>query len=116
METQQVLSTTTGELVYQLASIIISAVVAVIGAYVKNWLKTSKLNQEYNFYNDRLERILNNAVQYAELKGKELAKKGIEKRKLALKYIEMVSPDVIHKEGEKLETMLDRKVAQVFKK
>lgn len=111
--TVQTLSTSTGELVYQLASLVISAVVTIVGAYIRNWMKTSELAKKYQLDNEATERILRNAVVYAEEQGKLLAKTGIDKRHLAIKYVETVKPELIHDYGSKLEVMVDRKAAQL---
>jgi len=102
-------------IVSQLVMIIISGVFAAIAAYVKKWLSTNETVAKYGLYNDKVERVLENAVHYAEGAAKRVAVGSIEKRKLALEYISKVSPDITETETtEKLEAMLDRKVQQVI--
>ncbi len=110
----EVLDTATAEIVYQLAAIFISAITGIVGMYVKSWLKTNKYAKEYNLYNEKVERTLDNAVMYAEATAKKYAGEQISKRELSLKYLDMVDPEMVAKQGTKLELMLDRKVAQRF--
>jgi len=109
------MDTSTQELVYQAASIGITTIFSIVGIYAKRWLSTNATLAEYGLYNDKVERVLENAVSYAEEKSKALVGEEIKKKDLALKYVEMVSPDVIEKEGDKLEAMIDRKVHQVLR-
>lgn len=112
----QTLDTATAQLVYQLSAVVISTVTTVVGFYVKNWLKTNKYVKEYNLYNEATERTLGNAIAYAESAIKKETKQSISKRHLALKYLDEVSPELVAKEGTKLEKMLDRKVQQIAEK
>jgi len=105
----------TQELLYQLVALIISGLMTVLSVYLKKFLQTNKYAVEYNLYNEKTERVLENAVMYAEEKAKSYAKGQVKKRDLAVKYIDSISPDIIAKEGKKLEFMLDRKVSQLVK-
>ena len=106
-----ILSTVTGELVYQLAAVVISVVTTILGVYAKNWLRTSATAKKYELDNNYIENVLNNAVLYAEQAGKRVAAKGIEKQKLAYSYIDTIDKGLVKEQGNKLEMMLDRKVA-----
>jgi len=112
----EVMTTASSELVYQLAAIVVSTISAVVGSYLKSYLKTNKFVKEYDLYNSKVERVLDNAIMYAEAKAKKYAGEKVSKMDLAIKYIDIVSPDIIHKEGAKLELMIDRKVQQVINK
>jgi len=116
MEATTVMATATNELIYQVSAMVISTVVTVLGVYLKRLIKTNSYVKECDLYNKKVENVLNNAINYAEASAKKYASDKISKKDYALKYIEEVSPDIIHKEGVKLELMLDRKVEQVLKK
>lgn len=109
----ETLTTSTGELLYQVASVIISAGIAMAAVYIRNWVKTSEAAKKYQLDNDITERVLSNAVVYAEEQGKLLVKDGLEKRKFAIEYIEKVKPELIQEYGNGLEVMVDRKVAEL---
>ena len=104
----------TTELVIQGALMVISLVTTIIGAYAKKWLETSAFSKKYNLDNEITERLLNNAVNYAEAIAKQKAIKGIEKKKLAQEYLDKISPDTVAKYGSQLDMMLERKVVQVI--
>lgn len=105
----------TGQLVFEVASIVISLVIAIVGYYVKRFLTTNEYAKKYNLYNEKTERVLANAIAYAEAKAKDITAEQINKKKLAVSYIERISPDIIKKEGDKLELMIDRKIEQLLK-
>lgn len=104
----------TGQLVFEVASIVISLVIAIVGYYVKRFLTTNEYAKKYNLYNEKTERVLANAIAYAEAKAKDITAEQINKKKLAVSYIERISPDIIKKEGDKLELMIDRKIEQLL--
>lgn len=106
----------TGQLAFEVASIVISLVVTVLGYYVRRFLTTNEYAKKYNLYNEKTERVLANAIAYAEAKAKDVTSEQINKRKLAVSYIEQISPDIIKKEGDKLELMIDRKIEQLLQK
>lgn len=105
----------TQELIYQFMAILISGLITVVSVYLKKFLKTNEYISEYNLYNEKTERVLENAVLYAEEKAKGYAKGEISKRNFAMAYIDNIAPDVIAREGIKLEMMIDRKVGQLTK-
>jgi len=114
------METTTQELIYQAMTIVISGVLGLIGVYVKNFLTTKIDIAKYGFENDKVERIITNAVNYAEIKGKSFAKDvakdsaNSKKLDLARHYINQVDKDIITKYGNELDLMIERKVAQVL--
>jgi len=108
--------TATAELVYQVASSLISVIVPAIGYYLIKMFKQSAFASKYNLDNERVERTLENAVMYAEAAAKRYASNNISKRQLANRYIDIIDKDIMTKYGDKLELMLDRKVKQVIKK
>lgn len=108
----------TGEFIYQLVVLVMSGVLAMVGAYAKKYLTTKIEIAKYGFENERVERIIDNAVAFAEQKGREYAKTKSEKlesnKKLdyARKYIDSVDRGIIEKYGEQLNGMITRKVIQ----
>lgn len=112
----EIMDTGTGQLIFEAVAIIISLVAGVIGYYGKKFLETNEFVAKYNLNNEKTERILANAVAYAERMGKEKAKEHISKRDYAIKYIDSVSPELIKEYGDKINLMLDRKVEQVLDK
>lgn len=112
----QVMTTTTNQLVFELSSIIITGIFGVLGYYVKKFLSTNEFVKSYNLYNEKTERVLENALAYAEAKSLGITAEQISKKQMAVSYIEKISPDIIKKEGDKLELMLDRKLQQMGQK
>jgi len=108
--------TATAELVYQVASALISIIVPAIGYYLINMLKASAFATKYNLNNEATERTLENAIMYAEAASKRYAGKNIRKRKLANEYLDIIDPKLVNQYGGKLDMMLDRKVKQVLNK
>lgn len=114
------METTTQELIYQFMVILVSGILAILGAYVKQLIKTKIDVEKYGFENERVERIIDNAVNFAEQKGKEFAKvqtvkiASNEKLDFARKYINGVDKDIIEKYGTQIDDMIARKVAQKF--
>lgn len=111
--TSQVMTTTTNQLVFEISSLIITAIFGVVGFYVRKFLATNAFVKKYNLDNEKTERILANALAYAEAKAKVLTEAEVNKRHLAVSYIEKISPETIIKQGDKLELMLDRKMEQL---
>lgn len=112
----------TGELIYQLVVLVMSGVLAMIGAYAKKYLTTKIEIAKYGFENERVERIIDNAVAFAEQKGREYAKtqstklESNKKLDYARKYIDSVDRGIIEKYGEQLNGMITRKVIQTIGK
>lgn len=100
---------------YETVAVVITGIFAILGMYVRNFLQTNSKAVEYNLYNERTERILANALAYAETAAKGLAKSKLDKKGAAKEYIKKVAPDIIDKEGDKLNIMLDRKEVQINK-
>ena len=110
---QVLLDNGTQQAIYELASLIITAVVTILGIYIRNFIATNKTIAKYNFDNERTERLLTNAILYAENKAKQVVKDGINKRELSIKYLDDISPDVIKANGDKIQLMLDRKLEEL---
>ena len=110
---QVLLDNGTQQAIYELASLVITAVVTILGIYIRNFISTNKTIAKYNFDNERTERLLTNAILYAENKAKQVVKDGINKRELSIKYLDDISPDVIKANGDKIQLMLDRKLEEL---
>lgn len=110
---QVLLDNGTQQAIYELASLVITAVVTILGIYIRNFIATNKTIAKYNFDNERTERLLTNAILYAENKAKQVVKDGINKRELSIKYLDDISPDVIKANGDKIQLMLDRKLEEL---
>lgn len=109
-------------MIADIAILIITGVIGFIGNEIKAWLRNSKLNQEYSFYNDKVERVLENAIRYAENMVRVSAGKavpgydpGATKMDIAKNYIRVQASDVYEKEGN-IESLIERKVSQIFPK
>ena len=111
---------TTQELIYQFMALLASGILAILGAYLKKLLETKINIEQYGFENDRVERIIDNAINFAEQKAKEYAKTqseqiaSNEKLATAKHYIDKVDKNIIEKYGTQLDDMITRKVAQKF--
>ena len=102
-------------MLYETVVVVITGIFAILGMYLRNFLQTNSKAVEYNLYNERTERILANALAYAETAAKGLAKSKLDKKETPKGYIKKVAPDIIDKEGDKLNIMLDRKEVQINK-
>jgi hypothetical protein len=67
MEIESVLA----EVITDVTLVTASSVIGMVGIYVKKWLKSNELVNEYNLYNDKVERVLDNALAYAENKSRD---------------------------------------------
>ena len=101
--------------VYEISVIVITFGISIVGVYLRNFLQTNKKAIEYNLNNERTERILANALAWAESKALEYADSKFNKTQLAKKYVEDVAPDIIKNEGKKIDLMLERKEVQLNK-
>lgn len=116
------METGTQELIYQMITIILSIGLTALGVYAKKLIITRIDIAKYGFENDRVERIIDNAINYAEGQARIYAKReSVElssngKFEAAKKYIDKVDPTIIAKYGKQLDVMIDRKVAQVLGK
>lgn len=116
MEPTVVMDTTTNQLIFEVASLVIVAILGIVSFYIKRFLTTNEFVKKYNLYNEKTERVLANAIAYAEAKAKTVTANELNKRDYAISYIEKISPDIIAKEGDKLELMLERKIEQLSTK
>lgn len=113
-------TTATQELIFQAIAILLSGILTILGAYAKKFIQTKIDIEKYGFENDRVERIIDNAVNFAEAKGKQYAKERSKaiassvKLDMARKYINKIDSDVIEKYGGQLDDMIERKVIQKF--
>ena len=110
---QVLMETGTQQAVYELVSLVITAIVAILGIYIRNFIATNKTIAKYNFDNERTERLLANAILFAENKAKEKVAKEINKRDMSISYLDKISPDVIAANGDKIQLMLDRKLEEL---
>ena len=114
------MDTTMQELIFQTMMIIISVGLTAIGVYAKMLITTKIDVTKYGFENERVERILDNAVNYAEGRGKQYAKAKSEslasnkKLDFARQYINQVDPKIVAKYGAQLDDMIGRKVVQAI--
>jgi hypothetical protein len=112
------MDTATQELIYQLIGILITGIFGVIGFYAKKLITTNIDIAKYGFENEKVERIVENAVYYGEQKAKEFAKAqavkiaGSEKLTIAKGYINNIDKSIIEKYGTQIDDMVARKVAQ----
>ena len=75
MENTELLNPETAQAMYEIAGIVITLVISMVGMYIRNFLQTNKKAIEYNLNNDRTERILANALAWAEAKSLEYVDK-----------------------------------------
>ncbi len=114
------MDTTTQELIYQLMALFISGLLAIIGAYAKKLITTKIDIAKYGFENEKVERIIDNSINFAEQKAKQYAKEktvklaGNEKLNIAREYINKVDKSVVEKYSTQIDDMIARKVAQKF--
>ena len=114
------MDTTMQEIIYQIMALLISGVVATLGFYAKKLIVTKIDIEKYGFENEKIERILSNAVSYAEQTAKEYAKSNSRKiasstkLDIARKYINNVDKSMVTKYALQLDNMIARKVEQKF--
>lgn len=108
----QVVLNTTQTLITNLTDLLVTAILGVITYYIKEFLQTNSTIKKYNLDNEKTERLLYNAVSYAQANIKKHTDEQISKRDLAIKYLERVDPKTVSKYGDILHDMLDRKVEQ----
>ena len=115
------METATQELIFQIITIVISLGLTALGVYVKKLITTKIDVTKYGFENDRVERLLDNAINYAEARAIKHAKTqslklaGNQKLGLAREYLNKIDPTIIAKYGNKIDDMITRKVIQVIK-
>lgn len=112
------MDTTTQELIYQLIMILVTGIFGIVGFYAKRLITTKIDIAKYGFENEKVERIIDNAIYYGEQKAKEFAKAqavkiaGSEKLTIAKGYINNIDKSIIEKYGTQVDDMITRKVAQ----
>lgn len=109
---------TTQEMIYQVMAIGISSLFALIGAALHRLILNKIHIEKYGFENERVERIIGNAIDFAEQRAKELAKNGAvklagrNKLELARSYINKIDQSLIMRYAEQLDDMIARKIQQ----
>ncbi len=97
-------------LVFQILVVVIGSAIAAIKFY----------NDKYTRDDSKLNSIVNDAINYAEQLGREEAKKaskklaGSEKLAFAVKYIDMIDPNIIKKYGDNLTKIITSKVGSIL--
>ena len=97
---------------------IIGLVITAVGGLLGKYL----LNLNYVKNNEKIERTLENAINWAEATAKKYlvahSKKmvGSEKLATAKKYLDKIDPALVSKYGDKLDLMIERKINQLFVK
>lgn len=106
-------------LIYEVLAIILGVAITYLSIYAKTYLKTHTKIAGYTFDNDRVERILANAVAFVQakldIKAHEVAKELASSKNLnvAKSYIDKVDPKIITLYGDELDVMLTRKATQL---
>lgn len=107
-------------LIFQFIALVMTGVLTLIGTYAKKYIATKIELEKYGFENERVERIIDNAIAFAEQKGIEYAKaqsaklESSKKLDYARKYIDSIDRGIIEKYGEQLNGMITRKVIQTI--
>lgn len=117
MSTAASLPAATGgtELLLQLLVLVSTVVFGAIGYFGVKWLHTSAYAKKYNLDNERTERVLENALLWAESFLKTQGDNYILKHSLSVTYFNKVAPDLVKKYGDALNDMLARKAQQMIK-
>ncbi len=116
------METTVQEIIYQLLALIASGIVGYVGLEVKSYFRAKKDILGYEFDNDRFERIIDNSIDYAEgvsneyfkIQAKKMA--GNDKLDFARKYVNMIEPSKVAELGDRLDSMISRRVVQKYSK
>lgn len=110
------------DVILQVVSMVITVLGGVATYYLKQLVDTKVVQStidQYNIDNEVVERVMANAIEYAEAKAKVYAKdainKDVTKQDIAIHYIEEVKPAMAIQYEDELKTMLERKVAQIIK-
>lgn len=115
------METATQEIIYQLIGIVGTVLMALLSVAAKKLIDKFNL-EKYGLEIKDLEEVVGNAVDYAENYGKQQAKKyskkiaSKDKLDLAREYINKVDTKTVKKYGDKLDTIIERKVSQKFSK
>lgn len=107
-------------LLKDVVTLVITTVITIIGFYIRSYLQSNKfvaIAEKYKLDNERIERVLANALAYAESTSKKLSVDAINDREakynLAKNYITEVAPDIMDKENKNIDMMLGRKEEQL---
>lgn len=108
------------EIIYQILTLLGSGLVGWIGLEIKAYIKRKKEIMGYEFDNNKFERIIDKAVDYAESKGNEYykvqAKKMASSDKLdyARGYVNLMDPKKVAELGSTLDKMINRAVVKKY--
>jgi len=114
------MQTTTQEIIYQVLMILVSVSIVGVAGYVRKYINTKVKLEEYGLSKEKLNTLLNEAVLFAEQKGKEYAKQNAEmmagdiKMDYAKAYINRVDKSIVRDLGQNLDYMITSKVAETF--
>ena len=107
-------------LLKDVVTLVITTVITIIGFYITSYLQSNKfvaIAEKYKLDNERIERVLANALAYAESTSKKLSVDAMNDREakynLAKNYIIEVAPDIMDKENKNIDMMLGRKEEQL---
>ena len=108
------------ELTYQVVAVATTGLITIISYYLRNLINTKIEAEKYGLSKEKLNTLLNDAVLFAEQKGKEFAKNNSElmssdkKLQAAKQYINKIDPTVIREYGNTINDMIAAKVAETF--
>lgn len=101
----------------QILLLIITSVIAAVGEYTRRRIKQSTDVAAYSFKNDAIERIMSNAVAYAEDKyrvAEKVPSTGPDKLLTAMKYVDDVTTTgSVVSSSDITQAMIERKVAEL---
>ena len=108
------------EILYQVLTLIASGIIGIVGLEIKSYIAKKKAIMGYEFDNNRINRIIDNAVDYAEIKGNEYLK--VQSKKMAASdkldaaryYVNKMDSRKIQELGSKLDVMIDRSINKKF--
>jgi len=108
------------EILYQVMTLIASGVIGIVGLELKAYMAKKKAILGYEFDNNKINRIIDNAVDYAETKGNDYLK--VQSKKMAASekldaaryYINKMDANKVVELGAKLDMMIDRSINRKF--
>ena len=108
------------EIIYQILALISSGGIGIVGLEIKAYMAKKKAILGYEFDNDRMNRIIDNAIDYAETEGNKYYK--IQAKKMAASdkldaaryYVNKMDADKVAELGDKLDVMIDRSINKKF--
>jgi hypothetical protein len=109
-----IMENATSAIVVEVSMFLITVILAWVGKIVVKWLNTNRYAKKYLLQNGIDERTVAKAVMYAESAIRQHVEDGVTKKQLANKYIDTIDPKMVHRLGDKLDIMIDRKVGELF--